>query len=192
MEQRSILSEKLQQHEFEYRGGAWENMEALLDNVATPSMPTSKPAMFSKWLKLLGAAAVIGTFATIAFIGSKGDENTPSIPLAAPSQQMTVPSKVEQGENVVNQENVNEKRTLSASQKTTQKDKKEVENDLIIPKEYQTQSVVPQLHPKAAQPHAEPVDDSKVYRENKNYKNPHLIINEHSKAPAASDLHHNN
>jgi hypothetical protein len=192
MGQNSSLKNKLDQHQFDYRTGAWESMESLLDAAAPLPKPKST-RLFSKWLGWLGAAAV---FACITFWGLHIFKTQEIVTSPAPS---LIEQGMEQKQNEVSSTNsvvpapanTNkvEKKSDTFKESDGLNNNKTSTTPAITPKEYQ--SVSPNHQVKKSSQHAEPVDDSKVYRENSNHKKPHQHIDEHSKAPAASDLHHN-
>lgn len=188
MGQNSSLKDKLEQHQFDYRPGAWESMESLLDT-SLPSAKVPKSSnLFTKWFRWLGAAAVISALTFWGFNSSssqKDIENSASSPTeqtldkqsnTTEATPLNATNKVEKKANVLKENDKVQNNTFSSMPATT-------------PNEYHT--VSPANVTKKSVQHAEPVDDSKVYRENSNHKKPHHTLDEQGKAPAASDLHHN-
>lgn len=179
MEQHSIIKDKLSQHEFEYREGAWEKMGTLLAAATPPATPQLAPrSSFSKWWKMLGAAAVVTSILYVAV-----SPTTPA-PLewvgsftAQPTRPLETPSVPTENKEAI-------------SSKTVKSNADNPNNLPIETPELTTQQVfsIPFIdtHKESTKKEhiAEPVDDSKVYRENKNHKNPNHIIDEHSKVPA--------
>ena len=182
MEHPSILKDKLSQHEFEYRAGAWENMEAMLD--ASP-VPTSKPSFSSKWFKILGVAATVGVLAYFGF----NNRDTQSEVKEQVAPTFTQPIMEEKQETKTPEQTKATKPMSSPSPVVSEKKTPTIRTEKNIPTEYSAPASSQNTKNHQI---AEPVDDSKVYRENKNHKNPNHITDEHSKAPAASDLHSNN
>lgn len=188
MGQNSSLKNKLDQHQFDYRPGAWESMESLLDAAAPVSNLPKSPKLISKWFRWLGAAAIISTLSFWGF-------NTFS-----PKKDAVNSNIIQNEQTIDNQENITKIVSPTSTNKAetkgnTAKKNEPIENNnfssksVIIPNEYQV--VSPSSQTKKSVQHAEPVDDSKVYRENNNHKKPHHHIDEQGKAPAASDLNNN-
>jgi hypothetical protein len=182
MEQHSIIKDKLSQHEFDYREGAWEKMDTLLAAATPPASPQLAPrSSFSKWWKMLGAAAVVTGILYVAV------STTTPTPLewagsftAQPARPLETPS--------VPQEN----KTFTAPKiaKSTAENPNNLpidEPQLTTQQVFSIPFVDSHKENKKKEHIAEPVDDSKVYRENKNHKNPNHIIDEHSKVPAITD-----
>ncbi len=185
MEHQSILREKLSQHEFEYRGGAWENMEALLDS-AVPLAAAKPVSVVSKWLKLLGAAAIVGAV-TFWGVSQSNEQKTAQPAVNQPPTTLETPT-ISEPEKATSVKQSVAKPMLSVSPKAVSEPTVSP-SPVVVPQEHNT-TTAKQHNSKTE--HPTPVDDSKVYRDNKNYKKPNLIHDEHSKPPAASDLHENN
>ena len=180
MKQHSIIKNKLSQHEFDYREGAWEKMGTLLA-AATPTPQLVARTSFTKWWKIL-VAAVVATGILYVAINSTSPaplewvgsfRATPVAPSQTPAALL-------------------ETKTTSESKATKALDVNP--NNLPITESALTTEQVFSIpfidthKDKIKKEHiSEPVDDSKVYRENKNHKNPNHITDEHSKVPAITD-----
>lgn len=188
MEKNTSLSDKLQQHEFEYRAGAWEEMESLL-NAATPITQNNRTLSIHKWLKYLGVAAVMG-----AIVFFYNDTRKESVTKQNDISQEKMPEVSNPNDTPINVTAVsNEDKTASVQLETKAIGEKKNANtnklsSAMLHKLSAENSV--NAHQSQNNSYAEPVDDSKVYRENKNHKHAHQVTDENSKAPAASDLHH--
>lgn len=190
MEQGSILGQKMAQHEFEYREGAWEQMDSLLNAAAAPTA-TAKVFSLSKILKYVGVAAMIGA---IAYIGISSKDEQKAVPNNAPMAAPAVtPTITEETQPKASQ---NEQTLITKAKKERIQDNNNTNGNTIYqvpmqtPKAYEQSNHASSANNHKKNEHPEVVDDSKVYRENKGMKNAHLhISDENSKVPAASDLH---
>jgi hypothetical protein len=181
MEQHSIIKDKLSQHEFDYREGAWEKMGTLLAAATPPPTPQLVPrSSFAKWWKMLGAAAVVSGILYVAI------SPTAPTPLEWVGSFTAQPTKPLETPPVP----LETKNTEIKSAKATTDNPHNLPIDeatLTTQQVFSIPFVDSHKENKKKEHIAEPVDDSKVYRENKNHKNPNHIIDEHSKVPSITD-----
>lgn len=188
MGQNSSLKNKLDQHQFDYRPGAWESMESLLDaSLPIPNVPKSSK-LFTKWFRWLGAAALVSVIAFLGFNSFNPQKDVVKTPIKPTEQVIDNQVNTPENETAVSTNQI-EKKSNSAKNNGKIENNNFSSKNVVTPNEYQT--ISPTIQSKKSVQHAEPVDDSKVYRENNNHKKPHQHIDEQGKAPAASDLHHN-
>lgn len=189
MQKNTSLSDKLQQHEFEYRAGAWEEMESLL-NAATPITQNNRTLSIHKWLKYLGVAAVMG--AIVFFYNNTKQESVTKHNDISQEKMPDIATPNDTPIKVTELQNADEIATEQSETKAMGIKKSANTNKLSSTNtnKVSTESSLKTHQSSQNDGYAEPVDDSKVYRENKNHKHAHQITDENSKAPAASDLHH--
>jgi hypothetical protein len=184
MEHNSTLREKLAQHEFDYPEGAWEKMGTLLD-AATPTAPKAFSSRFPRWFKMAVAAAAVSA---LFFTLTSTAVHYPLEWVGGFNAQPTTPVTITPTESSKTLEN--EAKTLPATPMTSKEntttkamDKRAAPENEVITNATAPIVEVPKEKPKKE--HAAPVDDSKVYRENKNFKNPNHITDEKTKVPSA-------